>query len=410
MPWKDRLRTLAYTPPDESEIFEPYFDGLSRSGGKKAPVTEFPGQDEASVQDLGNEITSLPIRCYFSGPEYDKVADRFWISLSQYGYGTLSHPRWGNFIVLPSTRQQTEEFVDGVGRAVFRVDFIRISDTAQEYPRSRAAADDQVTADVDAVAESQASEFDGTELTEPREQAALKDQVLGTMDEMSESFRDAAAQVDGLTQQIESQIQEIESAIDNLVTAPADLFDSLLSLYRLPARTAARVEDKLDGYRSLYEGLAQGFADTTQRYGELFGLVASSQVSAATAAAAESTVEGSLPTRGSASRAVDKLTQLDSDATALMTDLEGNGGFVAPYSVQADVSRVVSRAAGSLVDRALSLPTERVKLLDQDYTPASLTWELWGDVDKLDLLINYNDLSGDELFLIPAGREVRWYV
>ena len=407
--WKENLRTLRYTSPNGNE-FELDFGELSRSGAKKAPVTEFPGQDEASVQDLGNEAITIPISCTISGDDYDAEADRFWNALSEDGFGELEHPRWGNVTVLPSTREQTEQFVNGAGRAAFRIDFIRISDTAQEFPRARAAADDQVSSDVDTVGESLNAELEGTVLSEPREQATLKSQVLDTVEGFSDTFRDAAAQVDGLTQEIDAQVRTIQSDIDSLVTAPADLFESVITFYRLPARTAANVGSKLDAYRTLYDTLADEFRRTSTRYGELFGIVAASQINAVTAAAAESTVEGGLPTRGSAARAVDSLTSLDADAASLIAEIESNSGATAPYSVQADVARAVNRAAGSLIDRALSLPTERVLTLEQSYMPAALTDELWSDPDMLDHLIDYNNLSGDELFLIPAGREVRWYV
>ena len=55
------------------------------------------------------------------------------------------------------------------------------------------------------------------------------------------------------------------------------------------------------------------------------------------------------------------------------------------------------------------MPTERVFVLDHGVPPIRLVYELYGSIDRLDQFIGYNDLSGNELLMIPSGREVRWF-
>jgi prophage DNA circulation protein len=407
MAYTDRLRQLRYTAPD-GQTFTLQFDSLSRSGGKKAPVTEIPGRDDSIVQDLGEETPRFPVDCYIPGPDYDREADRFWKALAQPGYGELEHPRWGNLTVIPVSREQTEQFVSDTGRASFRVEFVQINQEQVEFPRATTDASAETTASVDAIEQSVAANV-GDITVDVREQATLKEQVLGTMSDISNAFRNAANEVDGLTADIDEQVNEITREIDTLVKSPASLFSSVLRLYRTPAEVGARVTTKLEGYRNLYNGLAEDFAETTRKYGSALGLMNAAQLAGLSGAAAEATQSGDLDTRTSAINAVEMLTTLDYDLHASIEDIEVIGAFQSPYEVQAATSRAVSGAVGNLIDRALSLPTERVEVLDRSITPVQWVWEIDGDLSRLDTLMRYNEFQGNEIMLIPAGREVRWY-
>lgn len=68
-------------------------------------------------------------------------------------------------------------------------------------------------------------------------------------------------------------------------------------------------------------------------------------------------------------------------------------------------------AAGYLVGLSFTLAQERRVTLDRARTIVDLAAELYGTVDDtLDFLIDTNDLSGDEIIELPAGRTVVYYV
>ncbi len=78
--------------------------------------------------------------------------------------------------------------------------------------------------------------------------------------------------------------------------------------------------------------------------------------------------------------------------------------------MQRNVNLAISSALNGLIDQALNLPTERVIILDREMTPLDLVWELYGDIERLEEFIEYNNLCGDEILWLTRGREVRWYV
>lgn len=407
MSYKDRLRTMTYISPSGQE-FTLQFDELSRSGGKKAPVSEFPGQDQGAVQDLGEQTITFPITAYITGSDYDSEADRLWDALAETGPAKLVHPRWGNLNVLPSTREQREQFIDGAGRALFTIEFIKVNDDAFEYPRAEAAPDEQISAEVDAVGVA-IGESVPAEIDDPREKAGLKENILDGLDKIKSGFRSVTGAVDGLQADINGAIFAIENNIDALVAAPADLMESLLSLYRLPGRTAVDVRAKIDGYTTIYNDLIDGFIETTKEYGENLGLINTAQLDAIQAAAAESTLDGLILTRDEIARILDNLRDLNSNIDSSIESLETAGSFQADYSSRAAADAAATRAITSLVDRALYLPAEQIITLAEDKTVLQLTFELYGDLDRLDQLITYNGFGGDELLLIPAGTEVAYY-
>lgn len=406
--YTDRLRELKYTSPSGKK-FTLLFDGLSRTGGKKAPVSEFPGQNQGAVQDLGELTGTFPITCYIAGLDYDTEADRFWNALAESGAGKLDHPRWGTINVLPSTREQSEQFVDGAGRAVFTITFIRTDDTVFDYPKSFIVPDDQITADADAAADGITATLEGKAITDVREKAGLKENVLSTLDTVTGIIGTVTAFSDDLRETIDGTVNEIIREIDILIASPQLLMESLLKLYRLPARVVTDVTEKVKAYKTIYISLANGFAETTKEYGEMFGIIASAQLQGVAIATAESTLNGNIPTRTQAGEIVDGLTGLYSDIIVTIEAIETAGNFTVDYETTRLTLQTVSRSVENLIDRALSLPTERILKLEKDVTPLQFAWELYGDLDRLDELIEYNNLLSDNILLIPRNTEVRWY-
>lgn len=408
MSYRDRLRTLRYTSPSNAE-FELQFTELERSGGKKAPVTEFPNQDQGSVQDLGQTTPRFPINGFFSGPDYDRTADSFWGALSEPGPGRLEHPRWGVVEVLPVSITQTERFVDGAGRAVFDIDFVQASPEVLEYPRSEGQADQQTRAAAEAAATSVTESVDGVDIEAPGQLESLKDQVLDSLDVATEAINSITGITEEIRSEISSVVGEITRSIDELIAAPQELLTSLLQLYRLPADVATDAQATVEGYRTMLSQTLTAAETTTERYGELFGIIGGAQVQAIGVAAADSTVNSETKTRASALNAVDELAALRGDLVAGLDSL-GATDYESAWRTRA----AITAALRSLIDRAIDLPAERVHVTKGDIPPIALAFELYGESEDIqemtERILDYNNIAGTDILLIPAGTEVRWYV
>jgi prophage DNA circulation protein len=409
MSWNDRIQSMLYQAPQSGGQFELLFDDVSRTGGKKAPVNELPGQDQAIIQELGILTPRYPVTGYFSGPDYDQVADRFWNALDETGPATLKHPRWGAIQVIALQKEQREQFVDGAGRAVFTIEFVRADATVAEYPRVRAAVDDRITTGADTAVAAMAAAAADADTTEPRMQIAVQDSVISTLEDSRTTMQLLINQAEDHREEFNELIADITRNIDTLVLDPVTLTQRMASLFRLPALGAGSVYSKVTGYASIFATLGDTLVATAQRYSDFAASLSLANLRALLLGAAEATTVGEVPTRADAQRSVDALSQLRTDAVAAIEQIEAETES-SDYETQALTEGVMSRAIEGLVARALSLPTERVMVLERYVTPIVLCWELYGDLTRLDTLIDFNRLSGDEIIMIPPGREIRWYV
>jgi prophage DNA circulation protein len=408
MSYQDRLQQLVYTSPSGKE-FTLRFTETTRERGKKAPVNEFPNQNQGGVQDLGQTTPRYPVNCYIDGADYDLTADRFWQALNESGPGELQHPRYGVIPVLPTSIRQVEQFIDGAGRATFEIDFVQADEISLEYPRTAALASASVALSAIEAGAAIADSVADIEIEELGQLAALKDKVLGGLDAVKSAFDAVTGFTDDVRQAINSTVQAITTEIDALIQAPQDLAESLLSLYRLPADTVTDVKAKIDGYAAILDTVVTAAVNTTTRYGVLFGLIGAADVNAASIAAAEASTAGTSATRASAIDAALALKAI-ADRQAAAIETLGAEDYESYYATR----RALTLALDALIRTSLSLPAERVYITTEDITPIELAYQLYGmdgDVETLtDRIINYNDLTGESIILIPAGTEVRWYV
>ena len=407
MSYQDRLRELQYESPS-GQSFTLQFSDLSRTGGKKAPVTEFPGQNQGAVQDLGNVTPTFPVSCWISGADYDLEADRFYNAVHETGPGNLSHPRWGDLKVLPILNTQSEAFVEGARRAIFDLTFIRVDELSFNYPQTSIDYQSRITDGTNntviAIAESVPEE-----ITDTRTLAGLKETVTATLEVITGAFDNISGLTDDVRTEIDQTVRDITNNIDELVTAPADLMTAMLKLYRLPGQIIVDVQEKLNSYSTIYSTLIDGFVSQTQQYGAQFGLVSSANLAGLNAANAEAANYGFVATRDTAGENISDLYRFNGLILSSIEDLESAGDFASDYNLQLTMGIGVTDSITGLIDQSLNLPAERIEILDSDLTPIQFVYEKYGDLDNLDLFISYNALQGCEILLLPRGKSVRWY-
>jgi prophage DNA circulation protein len=405
MAYDDRLRSAEYTAPS-GERFELQFDDLERAGGKKAAVHEFPQQDAASVQDLGNQAEKFPMAVYFTGADYDTQADAFWSALGERGPGSLQHPRYGDIPVLPIAWTQAEKLVDGLGRADFKVEFLRVLADVP-FPITSVAIDEAVGSAVAEATEAAAAEAAGE--FDPENAADLAVVKAGVLDGV-QSYQDAFAEVTAVSEEIQAEstkaVRDITGGIDDLLAEPLTLFTSLANLARLPARVLTSVVNKLKAYNAYVEAIVQAeplsVAQATAFVeAVLYGM----------AGATEASTIGALRSRGEAIAAADALETIGETVAAAIEAAEAAvPGFRTSPDTMAALIGAASAARASLLERAYSLRAERRVTLAADRTPLDLVAEFYGGaIDELDAFIESNGLTGDEIILVPAGREVVYY-
>jgi len=405
MPYLDRLRPARYRSPNGTD-FEFQFRDLARAGGKKAAVHELPQQDLPEVQDLGQAATHFVIEASFQGPDYDLTADAFWDALAEPGPGTLRHPRWGDLSVLPTTVNHREGFVNDMRQATFEIDFVRTGDSP--VAESAAQAESVIGSSAE---DADAAIVEGVTIDPENaaQSATCEADARGGIADFAAKIRTAIAGAQDVQEDFDAKMRAFETA----AFAPTTLATDMLDIMRSPARATTSILGKLKAYGGLIESIGgqsleagASPAEAATRILQFFGL---------TLGFAEAVLAGTLTTRAEAVEAAELAQDSIYAAIAAIEQAESVSGYLSPAEILALLKAIMAQTAALLLERSFSLAIEQRLVLESDRTPLDLVYEL-ADPESigaletaLDAFIDYNHLTGDELLLIPRGREVIFY-
>jgi prophage DNA circulation protein len=411
MSYLDRLRTCAYRSPSGS-TFNLQFDEVSRNGAKKAAIHELPQQNKPDVQDLGNAGERFTLDVYITGADYDQQSDRFYAALGEKGPGGLGHPRYGDITVLPLTWSQTESFVDGMGRADFSIEFIAAPATVA-FPITTVMQRESINIQVaDVAAASSAAFIEDFAPIDAADLSTCKTSILDTLQSITDGFAAIANGFDEVGREIASQISAIESTIDDLIAAPGRLFDSMQGLYNLVADLPTSIQDKLLAYGAQIEDLVErivGSPPTTTSQAALAVATASMIVTST----AMSTTTGDTASRQEAVANAEQIAAIQATGQAVVEQTEAAvaaTGYQPDPVALAAVVDLMAKTSAAVLQSSFNLRSERRVVLEAETPIPVLLWRFYGALDALDEFIASNDLQGDEILIVPANREVVYYV
>jgi len=398
MSWMDRLKEAAYTSPSGKRATFQYVD-VSRSIDKKTSGFTFPDLDGTLVQDLGHTGRRYPLRLFFSGGDYDIEVAAFEELLLERGAGLLEHPIYGNLNVVPfGTISRSDNLTTASNQAILQVEFWDTLGTVQPMSATDPATDvlNSVTEYNNATAEAFA-EIAVVQSASGR--ATLRGQyaiLLASVDSLLSSIADTN---EATAAQFDAVLSSITLSLDTLVADPVTLAFQTNILLQTPARSSASILARLDAYSNLINTTlsSSGNVDTQMLYAA--GAVAASVVSV---------VNNTFETKPEAIEAADALlTQFDT----VNTWGDDNRITIDTGESYQQLLDAVAIAAGFLVEISFSLKQERRITLTRPRALVDLTAELYGEVDeKLDFMINSNELSGSEILELPRGRDIVYYV
>lgn len=117
MSWLDDYRQASFRG------IEFYIPGHEVSGGRRNQVTEFPGRDEAFVEDLGRRAKRIAIEAYVIGEDYHVQRNKLILALDKKGPGKLVHPYLGD-IQVAITDYSYRDTVQEMGMCRFTITFV----------------------------------------------------------------------------------------------------------------------------------------------------------------------------------------------------------------------------------------------------------------------------------------------
>lgn len=431
MSWEDRIVEAAYTGPDGVRLTF-MWQSVSRETPLRNTPFDFAWVFNSYVQQNGSGSRVYPIRAIFSGENCDLEATTFERACFKTGIGRLEHPMYGTFQVLPvGAVKRDDDPTAEANQSIVEVTFWTTTDAV--YPSANGNPRNEIVAALAAFNAAGAQQFStsttlGTVAQKANAAAsarALVGRVSGSLDTIVSA-----------TSTVEAAYRDAQRAIldgmDLLIEDPLALATQLAELVEIPSKALAPISARLDAYIALAAALfasPQGSPSTSLASGVVLPRrnvtiandfqIAAVLASSAVAGSISSVLATTFTTRPQAIAAAESvLAQLDAvtawrdlafEALGDAAALNDNARIDTGESYQA-LREAACLTAGYLVEVSFSLVPERRIVLDRPRTIVDLAAQLYGQVDeRLDFLIETNDLSGSDILELPAGREIVYY-
>jgi prophage DNA circulation protein len=419
--WKSRITEGAIETPDNIRYVFQYGD-LEREIEKKTSTHTFGGIDGALVQDFGVGAISYPIIIYFTGKDYDRESTRFERSASKPGVCVLEHPIYGTKNVIIEKIKRQDAVRTAGNQAIFN---LTITETLIiELPVSDANRGLGILDALEELAAAGANAFNNSFLG--RTASALINaaaRIQGAINDIAGAIDFISSTVDSITGAVNDISRYITNNMSTLLEAPLTLAGSIQRLIAAPSQAIASVQQRFAMYQDLYSELHDAITgnnsnDAKNQCAEQ-ELYASATIGALCASALYADTDGiGFKTRadatGLAQSLIDLYTSIQGDIDALQDGTEDaalENQFAANDELAKAIKKAVSLTVQYLVTQAFSLKQEHITTLLYDRNILDVCYELYGTTENatLDMFIDSNSLTDDEIIMLPAGREIRYY-
>jgi prophage DNA circulation protein len=439
--WQTRLKEAAYTSPSGNRIVFAY-EALSREFDKRTAEFSFAGVDDSYVQENGYTSRRYPMRCIFSGANCDRQATAFEAALLETGVGKLEHPVYGAIDCLPyGTVKRSDDPLTEGNQSVVDVTFW--TTTGAVYPQSQSHPQSEILAALDGFDQAAAQSFEqATSLDSEVEKVSAKATVRKMLREATAALEPISNKVTAVNNEFRDLNSIANQSLDVTIGNPLQLALQVTNLLRAPGRAASGLADRLDGYKRLGANIMASAAGTpalklaagTSLTARTTGIANDFHISDLFATSAVAAVVASMvvdPVANDGEEATQQFTSRQDALTAAEAVLQQYDEVVAwrdqgfadlggveelgAYQVDTGgayqaLQTATALCAGFLISLSFSLADERFIELENDTTIINMAAQLYGQVDeRLDFLINTNELTGSEILELPRGSRLVYY-
>jgi hypothetical protein len=411
MAWDDRLKEAAYTSPSGNR-FVFLYENVSKEVDKKTTEFLFPEKDGAFIQDLGRAGRRYPFMLFFSGPDYDLLSDAFLEALEEKGAGKLEHPRYGDKIVIPTGRiVQREDLTTAANQAVFSVVF---SETIEDitFPISAQNTGSILSASANNFQIETADQFQADiKIDNSSEGVFLQNVALASVP-IIDSLEEITEQDSDINASFKTILAAYEEQVKNVLLELGDTALQAILLIRTPSRIKTDIKNEVDIYTTFINSLISviQISDGTNNPDNTY-LYINTMAATGLTALCEAALFSVIETRPQAVEASQNILDLY-DALKLWQDQNITAlEIVDSGETYNTLTQVVSEAVIYLVNVSFDLPQERIEILQNDRNLIEFLASVGLNVESnFDNFIQWNDLTADEIEILPKDLEVIYYV
>ncbi|MBQ6782285.1 MAG: DNA circularization N-terminal domain-containing protein [Treponema sp.] len=441
MAWTGDIVEAAYTSPSGKRMAFNYDAALEKKTSLKTAENTFPDVDGAEVQSLGLGGKKFPMTAIFSGADCMTEASSFEELLCERGYGILEHPIYGKHTVVPTGEiARGDDLVSALNVTYVKVIFSETI-TDRTFPDSEVAAADALDAAIEGYEDVASGAFAGLiEAGSVDDELQLQSVLKAQSDSLFKGITKLAENAGDL-QQKQSLLQQVQNLkttvqgwigkVDGIAANAQGIATVLIKTARLPSEIAIGAMAKVEGYASVMKDIINnvkndpvGAKAVTNQYAvtsAILGALVAAAGFGVAKCAGDANTSGSRASGGVSASGFMSRAHVLSVCDAILEQFETYKAY-ADAQIDKDVFVDTGEGYASLLETvvcsvqllqetAFDLPMTRIVRLGRDRQVIELLCELYGKdgFDRLDQFITDNELTADEIVLLPMGREVRYY-
>lgn len=378
------------------------------------------GGNGGRVQDLGSGLRTSNYVVYFDGDDCDILSEAFIASLDETGPWTIDHPVRGRLnyqhpLSFDPIHDPTES-----GNIV-AVATSWITDYPTDAPVSQIQRASEIQAGVEEVNQGGIKGFLDNVQTKT---ANLKNKIQEGTDLMQKAIDDSLGEliltVEGATDVMEALGNGINSTLDQAVFQAVELAAQCQFFCQLPAQLLNNTTGRIEGYKNAINGIISDILGGTPEEQKNQAVTNQMTVVGIFCGASLSVISNDdIQTRVQAVEVSQVITALFQDLTNALdtygeefTDLLYHERYFSQTDTFSALADLTAKTQRYLLDLSVSLKKEKTVITDRPLSAvfATLLYYDTEDDETTDLLIETNNLTLQEIMVIPADTKLVIYV
>ena len=446
--WDERLlKSIDFISPDGDE-FSAKWRGSPRSFDKKLGIFLYPKIKGNVVQDLDVNSDRYSLQFFFDGKDSDKKAQSFFKAAKQNGTWNVTHPVHGFVDLQLMSITELDSPIDSGGIVEFSSEWIEPIDP--ELLKTAKELAGLIDGQGDALNLAALEDF-ANQVKQGTEQ--LTDAISKTTQAIGNLSDKLLSPLAAITDSIDSIFNAVQNGINDTLNSTVLAVESLggqvQALIQTPPLASNSLGSRLDTYSQFTSGtldLLPGGSESKRPLGaktkaanneiattELASsatlkALADIAITSPTKPVATDTIDATtgvttsdfIETKAQAIAAAETISGLFSDITASLetaqdafSDVPLDDQYFSQKTSFTEASILIGLVVQYLQVVSYDLAIEKRFILKRPRCPIDIVISEYGELGdndaNLDLFIRTNQLKGEEILLLPAGREVVVY-
>ena len=425
MSWENELKPeIKFTSPDGAVFYALWRDN-ERSRERKLGIFSIPNFDGDIVQDLGSKSTIWPLTVYFSGPFHHKEAESFWEEMSiAKGQWSIIHPTKGFLSLQLISFRESISPVENGNYTEFETSWIEPANQTN-FISFEELISSILSTGLNLVEDCQILLAQIRAIAYSAIQAAIQtfNKVTGFMDS-------TIAELTATDAIIQDSYLSAKSALNNAIgnfsindpdTEPVGT--ALAALAVIPVESSTDFNTRFSAYENFITEVLTLSPETTtgddyntvlsQEYGLTMGLLSMALIVS----------DSVFNSRQEIISAIEKLTENFNNSIAAMDAVQDNFSglsvdfqYYSQSTIYTSLAALFSNALSYLLTQFYNLKAEKIITIKKigGRSPLEITVTEYGSLGEndlnYDLFLASNNLSSNDILLLPYGREVVIYV